>query len=124
MANLTAMEVLQQVDALLPNQYAQEEKLRWLAQAEGFAAEEVLRRCEGGAVAVPETYTGGETLLVPPPYDELYRHYLERCIHYANGETELCNNASAAWNSAFLTFRDFWFRTHTPRREARALRLC
>ena len=36
MANITPAQVLEQVDALVPNQYAKAEKLRWLAQAEGF----------------------------------------------------------------------------------------
>ena len=34
MANITAGQVLEQVDALVPNQYTHSEKLRWLAQAE------------------------------------------------------------------------------------------
>ena len=45
MARTTAKQVLDRVDALLPNGYARAEKLRWLAQAEGF----VLREIDGGA---------------------------------------------------------------------------
>ena len=43
MANITAGQVLEQVDALVPNQYTHSEKLRWLAQAEGFVLREVCR---------------------------------------------------------------------------------
>ena len=63
-------------------------------------------------------------LRVPPPYDELYRFYLEAQIHYANGETVRCNNASTAWNNAFLTYRDAYCRTQVPPRRVPALRLC
>ncbi|MBQ7485439.1 MAG: hypothetical protein IJT78_02310 [Oscillospiraceae bacterium] len=125
MATRTALEVVRAVDALLPNQYDDREKLRWLTRAEGFVTEEILRRCEGGEDLVPpEELQGGEELRVLPPYDELYRFYLERCIHYANGDMDLCNNAVAAWNSAFSAFRDHWFRTHTPCAGAAALRFC
>lgn len=124
MAKLTALEVVRAVDALLPNQYDDTQKLRWLARAEGFVVEEILRRAEGGeALCAPQELQGGEELSVPAPYDELYRFYLERCIHYTNGDMELCNNAAAAWNSAFSAFRDFWLRTHTPVGSAAALHL-
>ena len=43
MANITAKQVLEQVDALVPNQYTRAEKLRWLAQAEGFVLREICR---------------------------------------------------------------------------------
>ena len=95
----TVKQVLEQVDAMLPNQYTTAEKRRWLLQAEGFV------------------------LLVQPPYDELYRHYVEAQIHYANGEMERYNNACAAWNNALLTYRDFWCRSHMPRQGVKALRL-
>lgn len=41
MARTTAKQVLDRVDALLPNGYARAEKLRWLAQAEGFVRREL-----------------------------------------------------------------------------------
>lgn len=45
---------------------------------------------------MPPEDTGEDTvLLVQPPYDELYRHYVEAQIHYANGEMERYNNACA-----------------------------
>ena len=49
MARTTAKQVLDRVDALLPNGYARAEKLRWLAQAEGFVLREVR---QGEAVPV------------------------------------------------------------------------
>ena len=46
MARTTAKQVLDRVDALLPNGYARAEKLRWLAQAEGFVRRELCRETE------------------------------------------------------------------------------
>ena len=119
MTNLTAEEVLSQVDTLLPNSYTAAEKLRWLAQAEGFVKREIL--CESGPLSELQTDT---VLSVPPPYDELYRYYVEAQIHYANAEMTRYNNASTAWNNAFLTYRDYCSRTLTPQCDVKALRLC
>ena len=38
MDRMTAGQMLGRVDALLPNQYGREEKMQWLAQAEGEMA--------------------------------------------------------------------------------------
>ena len=118
MANLTATEVLSQVDVLLPNSYTAAEKLRWLEQAEGFVRREILQE-SGELPAMSE----GTVLTVPAPYDEMYRHYVEAQIHYANGEMARYNNASTAWNNAFLTYRDYYARHHRPLSGAAALRL-
>ena len=118
MANITAGQVLEQVDALVPNQYNHSEKLRWLAQAEGFVLREVCRVT--GKLAELED---GSALSVEAPYDELYRHYVEAQIHYANGEMARYNNAAAQWNNAFLTYKDYRCRRERPQRSAAALRL-
>ena len=75
----TVKQVLEQVDAMLPNQYTTAEKRRWLLQAEGFVVREVHQPHAGGEeTEVPPEDTGEDTvLLVQPPYDELYRHYVE-----------------------------------------------
>ena len=82
MARTTAKQVLDRVDALLPNGYARAEKLRWLAQAEGFVRRELCRETGELPVLTEET-----ELTAAPPFDELYRHYVEAQVHYANGET-------------------------------------
>ena len=121
----TVKQVLEQVDAMLPNQYTTAEKRRWLLQAEGFVVREVHQPHAGGEeTEVPPEDTGEDTvLLVQPPYDELYRHYVEAQIHYANGETARYNNAAAQWNNAFLTYKDYCCRSAAPRRVTAALRL-
>lgn len=114
-----AKEVLARVDALLPNGYTEAEKLRWLAQAEGF----VLREIRGAEGALPEMAKETE-LTAETPYDEMYRYYVEAQVHYANGETARYNSAAGLWNNAFLTYRDYRARTAVPEGGASALRLC
>ena len=119
MAKVTAKQVLNRVDALAPNGYERGEKLRWLAQAEGF----VLREIGHQTGELPDM-TETTVLTAPVPYDEMYRHYVEAQIHYANGELERYNNAMALWNNGLMTLRDYWGREHLPRRQVQALRLC
>lgn len=111
MSKLTVDEVLQQVDSLLPNQYSEEQKRHWIAQAEGFVAE------------LTDTAEEG-VLTAPAPYCELYRHYVEAQIHYANAETERFNNAMALWNSLLLAYHSHLARSGALRGTATALKLC
>ena len=56
----TVKQVLEQVDAMLPNQYTTAEKRRWLLQAEGFVVREVHQPHAGGEEAqVPPEDAGG-----------------------------------------------------------------
>lgn len=125
MGQMTAGQVLAQVDDLLPNSYPGEQKRRWLRQAEGFVLEEVVRVHEGGQGAVlPGELTDAAELLAPAPYDGLYRHYVEAQIHYCNGEMARYNSAAASWNNGLLTYRDYVCRTAAPAQGVRALKLC
>lgn len=119
MANITPAQVLEQVDALTPNQYAKAEKLRWLAQAEGFVLREICRK-----TGTLPSLEDDVPLTVEAPYDELYRHYVEAQIHYCNGEMNRYNSAAASWNNGLLTYRDYVCRTVTPKQGVRALKLC
>ena len=119
MANITAAQVLEHVDALVPNQYTRSEKLRWLAQAEGFVLREV-RRVTGPLAALEDD----TALSAEAPYDELYRHYVEAQIHYCNGEMARYNAAAANWNTGLLTYRVYVCRTGAPVQGVRALKLC
>ena len=119
MAKTTAGQVLQRVDALLPNSCEKAEKLRWLAQAEGFVLREICRETED----LPEM-TEGTALTAEPPFDEMYRHYVESQIHYANGETGRYNSAASLWNNGFLTYRDYRARREVPEGGAAVQRLC
>ena len=117
MDNMTASQVLQQVDTLLPNQYTKELKLHWLHRAEGFAATFI-----GGVL--PTEMTEDTVLSITAPYSELYRHYVEAQIHYGNGELERYNNAIALWNTLLLSWRDYRARSEGAESAVAALKLC
>ena len=79
--------------------------------------------CAGRRGELP-ALTEETELTAAPPFDELYRHYVEAQVHYANGETARYNSAAGLWNNAFLTYRDYRARTAVPEGGASALRLC
>ena len=115
MGQMTAGQVLAQVDDLLPNSYPGEQKRRWLRQAEGFVLEEVVRVHEGGQGAVlPGELTDAAELLAPAPYDGLYRHYVEAQIHYANQEYLKYNNAMALFSALWQEYANFVCRGSAP----------
>lgn len=119
MSPMTIAQALAQIDALSPNAFTAADKLRWLSEAEGLVVSEILRTHEG---AHELTFTGyDETtdlqtpLLVPPPYDGLYRFYVEAQMDYVNGETARCNNARGEWNNAFAVYQAFYGNTAQKR---------
>lgn len=98
MSELTAGQVLAQVDSILPNACSREEKLRWLRQAAGMIVQEVLQPLTEECITLSEEMGESSALPNVQPYDELYRCYVEAQIHYAAGDTVRCGNAMALWN--------------------------
>ena len=118
MPHLKIRDVLTQVDDLLPNQYTAQQKQHWVQQAEGLVITEILGE------EMPEDMTEETVLRADPPYDEMYRHYVEAQIHYANDEIERYNNAAAAWSSLFTALHDHCIRVQQHDGGAAALKLC
>ena len=105
MSELTAGQVLAQVDGLLPNACTREEKLRWLRQAAGTVIHEALQPIAGTNDTLPEELDEDTALPDAAPYEELYRWYVEAQIHYAGGDMTRCNNALSLWNRALAALQ-------------------
>lgn len=117
---MKAGEAIALVDKLKPNKFSAEEKYRWLTDIDGMIVRELIETHEDspltGAFAGYSPETDAETeLLVPAPYDILYRWYLESQIDLGNMEIGKYNNTKSLFNSAYLTFTDYWNRTHMPK---------
>lgn len=125
---MTIAQALAQIDTLVPNTFSASEKLRWLSEAEGHVVEEILKAQQGAESVSFSGYTGttdtAAVLLVPPPYDSLYRFYVEAQMDYANGEVTRCNNARSEWNNAFAAYQAYCTRTRRPLKTQSALHLC
>ena len=121
---MTIREAIETADSLRPNAYSTEQKVQWLSVLDGQIQKEILSTHEGWAGATgaytPQT-DPDQQLLLPQPYAaEIYRFWLESRIDLANGELSRYNSSITLFNNAYLTFQDWYNRTHRPlRRVAR-----
>lgn len=116
---MTIDEAIKEIDALKPNAYPEDIKVRWLSRIDGTIQREVIDTHEGGRErqfgGYSEEQLGqGVQLIAPEPYSELYVHYLACQIDLHNAETARYNNSSIVFNTAYQTFTDWYNRTHMP----------
>lgn len=117
---MTITEILSLIEDTKPSQVSQTRMREWLSRLDQSIFKEIIKTHEADA-AMPETFSGytaateGTTeLLVPAPYDEIYRWYLEMQIDLMNMELEKYNNSAALYTSAYAAFSRFWNREHMP----------
>ena len=115
---MTIAEAISLVDKLKPNQYTETMKKNWLSKLDGLVFKEVFQTHEENPI---ESFEGYETagvdteLLIPYPYDEdIYNYFLQASIDKENGETAKYNQSITLYNNAFLTFQNWYNRTHQP----------
>ena len=115
---MKAMEVIERVDLLEPNDYSPEQKLHWLSTLDGKAFRELVETHEGAEITeLPVYVNGGEELLIGAPYGEdVYYYYLQAMIAAENGETQRYNKRMTMFNAAYQEWTDFYNRTHKPKR--------
>ena len=113
---MTISDAITMVDALRPNQYSKDMKIRWLSRLDGMIWREVIRTHEGGA----ETFDGysseeleSKEMLVAVPYDEdVYNNYLQAMIDRENGEAGKYSQSITLFNAAFVRWRNWYNREH------------
>jgi len=115
---MTIQEAIDELDALKPNSYTAAQKIKWLSDIDLLAYNEILSTHEDapetaftGYASVADTAT---RLLIPAPYTDVYRWYLESRVDLANAETGKYNNSITLFNNAYLTFTDRYNREHAP----------
>ena len=113
---MTITEAIARVNALIPNKYTNEDKVRWLNEIDGVINTEIFDRYEKDeTLPTYEPYTAADltkTLLAPEPYSVLYVYYLQSKINYADNETDRYNNSSAMFNECYKNFGNWYNRTH------------
>lgn len=115
---MTIIEVITEVDALHPNGYDQNNKIAWLSNLDGRIKEEIIDTHEGGDGESFNVYKAEDInteLIVPRPYDEVYRYWLEAQMDYANGEYTKYNNSMSMFNNAYSAFERHYHKTHMPK---------
>lgn len=113
---MTVHECIALVDMMKPNKYGKQDKLKWLSDIDGTIVRELIDTHEGSPLDgpfVPYGDTDDERLLIVPfPYDVLYRWYLESQIDLGNAEIGKYNNSRNLFNQAYQTYTDQYNRTH------------
>ena len=124
---MTIEEAIRLADETKPNQIDESMKIRWLSDLDRRVFAEILMT-HARDVNMPETFDGyrpdewpNETwtdksteLLVPAPFDAIYRWYLEMQIDLANMEMDKYNNSAALYDNAWDEFARAWHREHMP----------
>lgn len=115
---MTLAEVLERIDRERPGESTEEEKLRWLSQVDGQWYREMVLTHEGAeeTTFAPYTTDGDKSvaLLIAPPYDEVYIHFLYMQTDQRLGEIERYNNDAALYNQGMLEARQAYNREHMP----------
>ena len=87
---MTIMEAIAQVDSLVRNTYGQKDKIGWLSRLDWIIKTQIIDSHQGAENVRFNGYDDKTdlhtTLLVPPPFDEIYLRWMEAQIHYHNGE--------------------------------------
>lgn len=128
---MTINELLSEVDELKPNQYGDEQKIRWINKVEKTIIEEIIKMREPDkkpeeteeseeSAGNEETEFTGYTeatnmdteLVVKEPYTDLYKYYLFSMIDMHNEEYDRYQNSSQMFNAAYQDFANYWYRTH------------
>ncbi len=109
-------KVIEMVDALRPNTFDEEQKVRWLAELDGTIGAEVMLMGHAQLQYLNYQYPDDmETmLLVQFPYDKMYEAWLTAKIDYANGEYDKYQNSMQMFNAAYEDFVCWFANRYEP----------
>ena len=121
---MKAIDMIERVDLLEPNDYSPEQKLHWLSGLDGKIFRELIETHEDPPCGTLPAYVNGdEELLVGAPYGEdLYYYYLQAMIAAENSETQRYNKRMTLFNSVWTALAAWYSRTHRPKRGGDAFR--
>lgn len=116
---MTLIEVINELDAIKPNTYTQDEKIKWLSELDGMIKSLVIDTHEGNEDITFDGYTPDTSLdtklIIDSPYDELYIRWLESKVDYANAEYVKYNNSITRYNDLYQAFCNDYNRKHMPK---------
>ena len=117
---MTAMDIINRLDLMEPNDYSPEQKLKWLSSLDGKIFNDVIlthELPEGSEALKPPVYVNGnEELIIPEPHGtDVYYYYLQSMISSENNETQRFSNRRMLYNNAYQEWVNFYNRTHMPR---------
>ena len=112
---MTINEAIAQVDRMRDSLVPNDVKIRWLSRIDHLIFEEIMKGREGSEGMTFTEYgedDGERSLLVPPPYDELYLYKLEADIYYEQREIKKYASSMALYNQTLSEFSKKYMREH------------
>ena len=110
--------VIERVDSIKPNVYTENDKYRWINTLEGLVSLQVIEE-DPPEYDLPKD--ADTTLLVPPPFDDIYELYVSAMIDYHNREFNSYNNAVLMFTERMDQYK-VWYIQRNPRGKARNFR--
>ena len=118
---MTIQQAIQSCDSLKPNQYTEDDKIRWLSNLDGLIFCEIIGSYEEEEEKTFSGYTNttpkDTELLVQDPYSDVYIKYLFAQIDFNNAEYTRYNNSMMMYNMAYIAFADYYNREHKPKKQ-------
>lgn len=128
---MTIGRAIETVDRLRPNRFERVDKIRWLSELDALIWHDLIATHEQNAQCAPpegwactdctgfigyDEHTDDDTeLLAAFPHDNIYQFWLESQIDLNNMEIAKYNNSRAMFNNAYVTYTDWYNRTHMPK---------
>lgn len=111
---MTIREAIERVDSLKYNTYTDAEKVTWLSRLDERVSLMVHGTGKPGAAWYDPESDMETELLVPPPFDEMYIHWLGAQIDYADGEIDKYNGEITLYNAEYSAYGNWYQRKHLP----------
>lgn len=113
---MTVSCLIERTDALFPNVFPFPMKVRWLLELDKRINSELLSLYGAGAELSQEEETShGRELLLGEEQADLYISYLTMKMELHSGNITGYVNCASLFNSAYLSFMQFYNRTHKAR---------
>ena len=119
---MTIGEVITQIDTIKPNQYTQNEKVKWLSELDAEIFDTITKTNGTDTFESYDPSSGtitSQELIVPDDYAKVYLSYLSSKIDFWNGEYTRFNNSAIIYNNDLQAFANYWTRNHLPRQNSR-----
>lgn len=107
---MTMNKVIEYVDRVKPNVYADEDKYSWMNTLDGIISREV-HQVERESYDLPRD--ADSPLLVGHPYDDIYALYVSAMIDYHNREYEEYNNAVLLFRERLEQYKAWYIQQNT-----------
>ena len=114
---MTVEKLFNSVKHLKHNEYTNDDLCLWLNEIEGRIQTEVYLKPLSELVVYDGVSDAEKELLVPFPYDSIYRWYLFAMLDFANAEYDKYQNELVMFNSAYSAFKKWYCETYNTAEE-------